>query len=267
MNDTAKNAGSPPLEAALHLLHTRPDPRRLAVWAARRGLLQSGGDPGYALHGLLHAAFGTQAPQPFRYLDAEQGLLAYTRMDLETLRRQIALADPEVVAALGLAATAEHDGCSLRPFPTRWPLGHVLGFELRLRPVIREGRTGQERDAFLAAIEQAGADVAVDRAEVYRRWLQSRLQDRTEATAGWQGAAELLEARMTRYRLLGVLRRTQADGAPGGGRQPRVTMGPDVVMQGRLRVSDPPAFAQLLARGVGRHRAFGFGMLLLRPGD
>ena len=72
---------------------------------------------------------------------------------------------------------------------------------------------------------------------------------------------------MTRYRLLGVLRRTQADGAPGGGRQPRVTMGPDVVMQGRLRVSDPQAFAQLLARGVGRHRAFGFGMLLLRPGD
>ena len=46
-----------------------------------------------------------------------------------------------------------------------------------------------------------------------------------------------------------------------------MTMGPDVVMQGRLRVSDPQAFAQLLARGVGRHRAFGFGMLLLRPGD
>ena len=41
--------------------------------------------------------------------------------------------------------------------------------------------------------------------------------------------------------------------APGGGRQPRVTMGPDVVMQGRLRVSDPQAFAQLLARGEHLH--------------
>jgi CRISPR system Cascade subunit CasE len=30
-------------------------------------------------------------------------------------------------------------------------------------------------------------------------------------------------------------------------------------------VADPAAFAQLLARGVGRHRAFGLGMLLLRP--
>jgi len=30
-------------------------------------------------------------------------------------------------------------------------------------------------------------------------------------------------------------------------------------------VRDPTGFAALLARGVGRHRAFGFGMLLLRP--
>lgn len=253
----------------LQLLHTRPDPRRLAAWAARRRLLLAEGDPGYALHALLAAAFGAQAPQPFRYLDAEQGLLAYTRMDIDTVRRLVALADPEVVAALGLAATAEHAGFSLRSFPTQWPKDHVLGFELRLRPVIREGRSGQERDAFLAEVERAGSEAVVDRSEVYRRWLQARLEERTDAAAGhWQGGVALLDATMTRYRLLGVLRRTQSAGtadAGGGPRQARVTIGPDVVMQGRLRVCDPQAFAQLLARGVGRHRAFGFGMLLLRP--
>jgi CRISPR system Cascade subunit CasE len=31
-------------------------------------------------------------------------------------------------------------------------------------------------------------------------------------------------------------------------------------------VVDADKFAALLARGVGRHRAFGYGMLLLSPG-
>jgi CRISPR system Cascade subunit CasE len=41
---------------------------------------------------------------------------------------------------------------------------------------------------------------------------------------------------------------------------------PDATFRGTLRVDDPARFAAAaLARGVGRHRAFGFGMLLLRP--
>ena len=36
-------------------------------------------------------------------------------------------------------------------------------------------------------------------------------------------------------------------------------------MTGTLTVTDPQAFAALLSGGVGRHAAFGFGMLLLSP--
>ncbi|WP_439373386.1 type I-E CRISPR-associated protein Cas6/Cse3/CasE [Bradyrhizobium sp. DASA03120] len=32
-----------------------------------------------------------------------------------------------------------------------------------------------------------------------------------------------------------------------------------------IEFSDSVAFKALLARGVGRHRAFGYGMLLLKP--
>lgn len=39
--------------------------------------------------------------------------------------------------------------------------------------------------------------------------------------------------------------------------------GPDALLRGCLRVLEPDAFAHLVARGVGRHRSFGFGMLLL----
>ena len=37
------------------------------------------------------------------------------------------------------------------------------------------------------------------------------------------------------------------------------------MVHGALTVTDPDAFAALLARGVGRHRAYGYGMILLRP--
>ena len=239
---------------ALYLLHTQPDPQRLAAWAARHRLLDGQGDLGYALHALLHAAFGEHAPQPFRYLDAEQSLLAYTRLSAAELAQCAALAEPDVAAALGFGQTLQHAGMSARPFPTQWAAGHVLGFEVRVRPIIREGKTGRERDAFLAAVEKAGGG-ELDRSEVSVQWLRDLLTR--------QGGAELVDASVTRYQLLGVTRKTQKGGADDA-RKSRVVCGPDVVLTGQLRVTDPQAFAQLLSRGVGRHRAFGFGLLLLR---
>ena len=240
---------------SLYLLHTQPDPQRLAAWAARHRLLDKEGDLGYALHALLHAAFGEQAPQPFRYLDAEQGLLAYTRLDATGLAQRVALADPDVAAALGLGQTRQHGGMNVRLFPAQWAVGHTLGFEVRVRPIIREGKTGRERDAFLAAAEKAQGS-ALDRGEVYVQWLREVLARK--------GGAELVDACMTRYQQLGVTRRSQKDNA-NDVRHSRLVNGPDAVLVGQLRVTDSQAFAQLLAQGVGRHRAFGFGMLLLRP--
>lgn len=239
---------------ALYLLHTQPDPQRLAAWAARHRLLDSQGDLGYALHALLRAAFGEHAPQPFRYLDAEQGLLAYTRLSAAELAQCAALAEPDVAAALGLGQTLHHAGLSARPFPTQWAAGHVLGFEVRVRPIIREGKTGRERDAFLAAVEKSGGGV-LDRGDVYVQWLRELLAR--------QGGAELVDASVSRYQLLGVTRKSQKSSSDDK-RRSRLVSGPDTVLAGQLRVTDTQAFAQLLARGVGRHRAFGFGLLLLR---
>jgi CRISPR system Cascade subunit CasE len=69
---------------------------------------------------------------------------------------------------------------------------------------------------------------------------------------------------MTRYQQLGVTRKNQK-GSAGEVRHSRLVNGPDAVLAGQLRVTSPDAFAQLLANGLGRHRAFGFGLLLLRP--
>lgn len=45
----------------------------------------------------------------------------------------------------------------------------------------------------------------------------------------------------------------------------RYSEGPDAVLRGELVITDAAKFTELLASGIGRHKAYGYGMLLLRP--
>lgn len=235
----------------LNLIHLQPDLYRLLPWAQRQGLVsgKGQGDLGYAFHAALKAVFGDLSPQPFCYRHA-QGLLAYT-VHGEGLRSAAALAMPDLAAMLRLDATVHSPGLLIRPFPHTWQMGRLLAFELRMRPVIRT-QDGRERDVFLAAIERQ-KEAAPSREAVYGDWLRRHLV----------GAADLLEYRMNEFKLSSVIRR----GAPGseGVRLKKPVSGPDAVFTGLLKVKESDAFADLIARGVGRHRAFGFGMLLLKP--
>lgn len=233
------------------LMRLQPDSIALAAWATRHGVLSPDGDYGYALHGLLSAAFGEQVPQPFRYMDNKQGLLAYTSEDLKILRLHASMAAPDVARALGL------DALDARPFPDTWKKEQILSFEVRVRPVIR-AKDGRERDAFLHAAESIPPEEGngiEQRAIVYLDWLNKQFEgDR---------AGQIIEAKMKEFRLTRVLRKT---GISENDKRKTISItGPDAVFKGQLRVGEPDAFSRLLARGIGRHRAFGFGMLLLRP--
>ncbi|WP_375456746.1 type I-E CRISPR-associated protein Cas6/Cse3/CasE [uncultured Methylobacterium sp.] len=262
----------------LHLLQMRPAMGPLLRWAEHRGLVARQGpdDLGYALHAILKAAFGEHAPQPFVLLDpprrrARPGtegapqILAYTRADVAVLRdHAAAFAAPEVSEALGLGALAA------KAMPGRFAAGTRLGFRTRIRPTVRRDRDGdrtrtREHDAYLAAVEaypvEDGRGTApVSRGEVYRDWLARQL---AAGGAGLEGAA--LDA----FRLTRTLRRGRDRALrqipPSSAVMQGAAGHPDAVVTGTLSVRDPDAFATLLARGVGRHRAFGFGMLLLRP--
>lgn len=234
---------------SLYLLHCASDPQAMATWATRHRLLSPDGDDGYALHALLTAAFGEQAPKPFRYLGARQGLLAYTSQPPEALLEHAALARPDIDRALGLSSLA------FKALPTVWRTGQLLAFEVRVRPIIR-AKDGRERDLLLHAVEaNPFPEQPVSREAVYANWLSKQL------TA--QGAVDGLEAGMDAFRLSGVIRRARTDNS--GQRKARGVIGPDAVFKGQLRVADSDAFNGLLQRGIGRHRAFGFGMLLLKP--
>lgn len=234
----------------LHLMHLNPQLKHLLPWAQRQGLVpdRGQGDLGYAFHAALRAAFDESAPQPFSYR-AGQGLLAYTSQP-DALRAAAAMATPEVAHMLGLDVTAQSPGLLLRPFPQSWKPGQCLAFEVRVRPVVR--KEDKEQDAFLSAVGRA-AGAPLTREAVYADWLKRQ----------FGAAAELHEVRMTEFKLSSVLRRgaTQAEGA-----RPKCPVpGPDATFTGVLQVRDGETFAALVARGIGRHRAFGFGMLLLKP--
>ena len=104
--------------------------------------------------------------------------------------------------------------------------------------------------------------------DVYRDWLRRLLRE---------GGAELLDAGLSGFRLTTLVRRSHAspNGRTGTAEGPpkrlpalrarTAARRPDATLEGILQVTDPERFQGLLARGVGRHRAFGFGMLLLRP--
>lgn len=232
----------------LNLVQCHPDPRRLATWATRFGLTAGGDDLGYALHTLLAAAFGEAAPKPFRHFGDARGLLAYTAHDIDALQLGAQTAAPDVHAALGLERFAT------RSFPTEWASGRRLGFEVRVRPVLRTGE-GRERDVFQVAAERFGTgEFTESREAVYGEWLARELAR--------NDAAHVEHARLDGFQLTASLRKGSAT---NGKRPGRRVSGPDALFSGELTVRDPAGFAALLARGVGRHRAFGFGMLLLRP--
>ncbi|KAA3652190.1 MAG: type I-E CRISPR-associated protein Cas6/Cse3/CasE [Proteobacteria bacterium] len=232
----------------LTLLQCHPDPRRLATWATRFGLTAGGDDLGYALHTLLAAAFGEAAPKPFRHFGDVRGLLAYSEHDPETLQLAAQTAAPDVHATLGLERFAT------RSFPTEWASGRRAGFEVRVRPVLRT-REGRERDVFQIAAERSTAgEFEQTREAVYAEWLTQELAR--------GNAAQLERVQLDGFHLTASLRKGNA---AGGKRPAQRVAGPDAVFSGELTVRDPAGFAALLARGLGRHRAFGFGMLLLRP--
>ena len=252
--------------SGLALVRLIPDLDRLARAAALHGLIGVGGDFGYALHAALAAAFGNSASKPFllRTEIRRPEVLGYTNADPSEFHD---LAHLPPVDHADLVEPLCLGGVEVRELPDDWTAGRKLDFETRIRPVIRtrpQGRNGRthERDVFLEELD--GCEPPPKDAPPHRAWPM-----REHAYAKWLArelargnSAELDVARLVMFRRTRVLRRaTRPEQARG-----RVeSEGPDVVMRGRLRVRDGAGFADLLRRGIGRHRAFGFGMLLLTP--
>ena len=260
---------------SLHLVRLRPEARRLASFAHAAGLRDAEHDPGYLWHLALRRAFGAMAPQPFRVFEPDPDrhdtrmrleLLGYARVDEEALRAALESAPAEA------ASVFPHSGLGAKALPDLFTIGRMLAFSTRVCPIVRtlstDGSRKRELDAFVHVASADPDEPKPDRADVYRDWLASRLAE---------GGARLVEARLASFRLTNLVRRSHASPSGRAGttegppkrllaqRARTAARRPDATLDGVLEVVDPERFQQLLAKGVGRHRAFGFGLLLLRP--
>ena len=257
-SDAPAAAAAPPLQ----MIRAEIDLRSFHRWAgSRRMISRNAFDEGYAMHCLLIESFGERAPKPFRMI-APRGkargpldgsgwrgvLYGYGDAGADALREASTVyADPLQCSALQV------DGLKSKPMPIAWRPGQRLGFEVLVRPTIRRSKRaashpGTEWDAFLwEAIQHEKGGMKRSREDVYSDWLGEQFRRR--------GGAELEEAGLKSFQRTRVIRRRAA----------RPIEGPNAVMSGVLTVTDGEKFAKLLARGIGRHRAYGYGMLLLRP--
>lgn len=230
----------------LSFIRLVPDRLALAKWAARQKQPRDVQDNGFAWHGLLKSVFGDAAPKPFvdRLNAGVNELLGYGR-GCEPLKE----VEPLAAQAVGV------DALRSTSMPERWQAGRSLSFEVRARPVVRSRQAGSngspiELDAAVAARRH---DPDATREDVYRQWLSRELAR--------EGAAELVSMRIAGFSRTRVARRF-GQSTP---RQWHSVDGPDAWFRGALRISDSEAFSTLLGRGIGRHRSFGFGCLLVAP--
>ncbi len=234
--------------SSLHLVELQIDLVPLYSFLHGRGLSKEDTDLGYGVHSWLKAAFGELAPQPWRLLVDRvrpTRILGYSRYGAEVLQRRMQeFADPSV------AQVCPDPGLTMasRIMPA-WVEGRRLGFQTLLCPVGRKARSGLEKDLFL--IKADTQEKGLRREEVYTQWAKSNFG---------QFSTTINEIRLVGFRLVKQTRPTQ-----GAGRRYRTTNRPQALLEGILTVGDPQDFQRLLARGLGRHRAFGYGMILLRP--
>lgn len=263
---TAKTAGT------LHMIRADIDALQFRRWMGSRRLV----DDDHAMHCLLKESFGdfhTQetpdgiAPQPFRLMLPREGrrgtFYGYSPAHADQLREAASiLACPLQERAMPLSSIDS------KPMPSEWQPGKRLGFEIRIRPIVRPTRNAGQRacdgsgqtlpyyrprkecDAFqYEAVKHPKGEMKRSREAVYREWLQVRFENKGGAILDLN-ATKLVSFRRTR-----AIRKQHS----------RHSEGPDALMRGELEITDSAKFANLLAGGIGRHKAYGYGMLLLRP--
>lgn len=236
----------------------------------------AGFDPGRALHHVLDESFGPSALKPFRLMvprDRDRGTVyAYTARPKDELLATVAETAPPELAS---GRILDLGRLETKPMPGTWTQGKRLGFDVRVRPVVRirsalanprpgvkPYAAGSEVDAYVVEAQKYHPDgrprivegtrttsgmatAGRDRAAVYLDWLTARLGGAAEIDRENTEMVEFQRSRVARGR--------------------SSVEGPDATFHGTLTVTDPARFHTLVARGIGRHRSFGFGMLLLRP--
>ena len=230
----------------LYLMRAEIDMVNLSRFAAER----RHSDPDRTAHCLVLESFGKEhAPRPFivKTRQANQNLeghlLAYAQTDAQTLIKK---ADQH--QKLAHSAVMNPNTIKTVNIPNNWEVGQPIRFQIRVRPTKRASsrdihRGGSESDIYLKV-----ADTHT-RAEAYCEWLSDILKHR----AGLDSRPENMQ--LSNFALRRIKRQNSSNWITG----------PDATITGLATITDPQAFHSALKNGIGRHKSFGYGMLLITP--
>lgn len=242
----------------------------------------------YGIHALLRKMFREKAPQPWRLLGDQSTnrlkILGYTQHNIDALKLEFNKntqkdkfdrgKDKDEIDRDNLLANVLFDRfdekVAIKPFP-EIPSGTMLSFQVLCCPVGRESRSGREKDLYilrnLKDREMLNKEDRIPREEIYKSWLIEKLER--------DGATSAYSIEVLQYRRKKIWRKSftciakekeNKKQEEANNEKRRSPEKPEVLLGGKLVVQNPTVFRDnLMARGVGRHTAFGYGMLLLKP--
>lgn len=172
------------------------------------------------------------------------------------LYRQEGRADELAFLVLSQKKPGTDDGLwriQTKPYAPKLQSGQHLAFSIRINPVVkrRDDAGRQHRHDLVMDLKKNKPDSADSQAErvqlAARQWLYNR-----QSQYGFELAEESL---------IGEAYRQWRFGGRGGN---RISFS-SIDCSGRLTVTDPGRFESALMKGVGPAKAFGCGLLLIRP--
>jgi CRISPR system Cascade subunit CasE len=243
----------------LNMICIEVDQRKLFEFAKRRRIPLYTSDFGYTLHCFFTELFGPNfSPKPFSAQEANGvmlPILAYTCFTKDELEQQA-----QKFSTQELLQMVDWNNFSVKAMPNKWVTGHTLAFEVRVCPVERKSNTdqnvrqkGAEIDVYLGHVWKHGKDI--DRGTIYEKWTKDIME---KAQPDKKSAMKIHEIKTKGFRRVKFIRRDR-------NRRANIKERPEAFIGGVLEIIDSDAFTELLTKGIGRHRAFGFGMLLLKP--
>ncbi|EAM9428230.1 TPA_asm: type I-E CRISPR-associated protein Cas6/Cse3/CasE [Salmonella enterica] len=138
-----------------------------------------------------------------------------------------------------------------RPFAPELSVGQILRFTLRANPTIC--KAGKRHDLLMEAKRQVKTQL--DSRDIWTYQQQAALE--WLSRQGEQNGFSLREASVDAYRQQQIRREKSR----------QMIQFSSVDYAGVLVVNNPVLFLQRLVQGYGKSRAFGCGMMLIKPGD
>ena len=230
------------MSKTIHLIQTKTSMGAINRWQIERKMTPVALQQDLALHKLLTESFGELAPYPFRLMP-DGTLYGYAKAPAEELQQAARqFANPSQFAAL------EVESMLSKPMPETWDRQMALDFEVKVIPTIRtRGEDGRRVE--LSIQRHPLYDRNRDPEEAHRDWLIRRL-DRF-------GCAQIEDCQIQLLRGHSTMR--------GQGKGLTRMNLPVAVIHGTLRVTDDQHFNEMLAHGIGSHRAYGYGLMLMKP--